>query len=259
MKRFLIHVSTSWCGMDDTFRAMAENDYELDEIANQLAYENFQFYDCENDIAEEFGYDPDDMEDEDWDKLWEQTSEGDYYHYTIEEFEGDDEDILSRSWNRYFYDVEANTIEEAVEKVRYGEVDCYDSEQIYEVIDELDPVDNNGSPTREIYNDKDELMWHNAELVNGGEIITQSIRSISENLSLIMEGEPELFRGGDIAFSTARRVMEMLGWKCSYAGKATLGQDAYYCIICTKPDKDFKYKIFGNAYEGSISISKEKL
>lgn len=87
----------------------------------------------------------------------------------------------------------------------------------------------------------------------------QGIRSISENLSLIMEGEPESFRGGDIAFSTARRVMEMLGWKCSYAGKATLGQDAYYCIICTKPDKDFKYKIFGNAYEGSISISKEKL
>lgn len=41
------------------------------------------------------------------------------------------EDILSRSWNRYFYDVEANTI--AVEKVRYEEVD---SEQIYEVIDE---------------------------------------------------------------------------------------------------------------------------
>ena len=169
------------------------------------------------------------------------------------------EDILSRSWNRYFYDVEANTIEEAVEKVRYEEVDCYDSEQIYEVIDELDPVDNNGSPTREIYNDKDELMWHNAELVNRGEIITQGIRSISENLSLIMEGEPESFRGGDIAFSTARRVMEMLGWKCSYAGKATLGQDAYYCIICTKPDKDIKYKIFGNAYEGSISISKEKL
>lgn len=156
-------------------------------------------------------------------------------------------------------DGEANTIEEAVEKVRYEEVDCYDSEQIYEVIDELDPVDNNGSPTREIYNDKDELMWHNAELVNRGEIITQGIRSISENLSLIMEGEPESFRGGDIAFSTARRVMEMLGWKCSYAGKATLGQDAYYCIICTKPDKDFKYKIFGNAYEGSISISKEKL
>lgn len=96
MKRFLIHVSTSWCGMDDTFRAMAENDYELDEIADQLAYENFQSYGCEDDIAEEFGYDPDDMEDEDWGKLWEQTSERDYYHYTIEEFVGDDEE-----WNSY--------------------------------------------------------------------------------------------------------------------------------------------------------------
>lgn len=157
-----------------------------------------------------------------------------------------------KSTNLIDTQMESYALEEAVEKVRYEEVD---SEQIYEVIDELDPVDNNGSPTREIYNDKDELMWHNAELVNRG--ITQGIRSISENLSLIMEGEPESFRGGDIAFSTARRVMEMLGWKCSYAGKATLGQDAYYCIICTKPDKDFKYKIFGNAYEGSIS--KEKL
>ena len=39
---FVIHVSTSCCGMDDTFRAMCDNDYELDEIANQLAYENFQ-------------------------------------------------------------------------------------------------------------------------------------------------------------------------------------------------------------------------
>lgn len=37
MKRFLIHVSTSWCGMDDTFRAMAENDYELDA---QKSYTN---------------------------------------------------------------------------------------------------------------------------------------------------------------------------------------------------------------------------
>lgn len=26
MKRFLIHVSTYWCGMDNTFRAEAESD-----------------------------------------------------------------------------------------------------------------------------------------------------------------------------------------------------------------------------------------
>lgn len=69
MKRFLIHVSTYWCGMDNTFRAEAESELELYEIAEQLAYDNFQSYGCEADIAE--GYDPDEMEDSDWDKLWE--------------------------------------------------------------------------------------------------------------------------------------------------------------------------------------------
>ena len=46
MKRFLIHVSTYWCGMDNTFRAEAESELELDEIADQLAYDNFQSYGC---------------------------------------------------------------------------------------------------------------------------------------------------------------------------------------------------------------------
>lgn len=55
MKRFLIHVSTYWCGMDNTFRAEAESELELYEIAEQLAYDNFQSYGCEADIAEEEG------------------------------------------------------------------------------------------------------------------------------------------------------------------------------------------------------------
>ena len=71
MKRFLIHVSTYWCGIDNTFRAEA-------------------------DIAEEEGYDPDEMEDSDWDKLWETVDESQYYDFTIEEFEGDDEE-----WEEY--------------------------------------------------------------------------------------------------------------------------------------------------------------
>lgn len=96
MKRFLIHVSTYWCGMDNTFRAEAESELELDEIADQLAYDNFQSYGCEADIAEEEGYDPDEMEDSDWDKLWETVDESQYYNFTIEEFEGDDEE-----WEEY--------------------------------------------------------------------------------------------------------------------------------------------------------------
>lgn len=57
------------------------------------------------------------------------------------------EDILSRTWNRYYYEVEAETLEEAIEKVKDGEVDCYDSEQLYESTDDLAPEENNGSAT----------------------------------------------------------------------------------------------------------------
>lgn len=32
------------------------------------------------------------------------------------------EDVLSRTWNRYYYEVEAETLEEAIEKVKDGEV-----------------------------------------------------------------------------------------------------------------------------------------
>lgn len=96
MKRFLIHVSTYWCGMDNTFRAEAESELKLYEIADQLAYDNFQSYGCEADIAEEEGYDPEEMEDSDWDKLWETVDESQYYSFTIEEFEGDDEE-----WEEY--------------------------------------------------------------------------------------------------------------------------------------------------------------
>lgn len=95
MKRFLIHVSTYWCGTDSTFRAVAESETELRDLAEQLAYDNFRSYDCDNDIAEEEGYDPDEMTDEDWDRLWETVDETAYYDFTIEECKDDDE------WNEY--------------------------------------------------------------------------------------------------------------------------------------------------------------
>jgi hypothetical protein len=68
MKRFLIHVDTNWCGEEDTFRAVAESEIELWDIAEQLAYDNFYSFGHDQDIAEEEGYDPDEMTDEDWRK-----------------------------------------------------------------------------------------------------------------------------------------------------------------------------------------------
>lgn len=90
MKKFLIHVSTSWCGMDDTYRAEAESEIELDDIAEQLAYDNFHSYDCDLEVAIDNGYDLDEMSDEDWDNLWNDVDETGYYSYCIEEFNGDD-------------------------------------------------------------------------------------------------------------------------------------------------------------------------
>ena len=84
------------------------------------------------------------------------------------------EDVLSRTWNRYYYEVEADTLEEAIEKVKDGEVDCYDSEQLYESTDDLAPEENNGSATREIYHE-DEVVWDNAKLVNRGEISPKTL------------------------------------------------------------------------------------
>lgn len=105
MKRFLIHVSTYWCGMDSTFRAVAESETELWDLAEQLAYDNFQSYGCESDIAEEEGYDPDEMTDEDWDRLWETVDETAYYDFTIEECEDDEE------WNEYSGEIYGRTVD----------------------------------------------------------------------------------------------------------------------------------------------------
>ena len=96
MERFLIHVSTVWCGMDNKFRAIAENECDLYDIAEQLAYENFQSYGCEDYIAEEEGYNPDEMEDSDWNELYETVDESQYYDFDIEKFEGDD-----KEWEEY--------------------------------------------------------------------------------------------------------------------------------------------------------------
>lgn len=96
MKRFLIHVSTYWCGMDETFRAIAEEEVELWDLAEELAYQNFLSYGLEAEIAEDQGYDPDKMSQEDWDEMWEITDESTYYSHSIEEFDGTDAE-----WEEY--------------------------------------------------------------------------------------------------------------------------------------------------------------
>lgn len=57
MKRFLIHVSTYWCGMDDTFRAVAESEMAIYPLADFIlkddgAWEDFvDFFTSEKETA----------------------------------------------------------------------------------------------------------------------------------------------------------------------------------------------------------------
>lgn len=96
MNRYLIHVSTNWCGMNDTFRAVADNEDDLYDIAQELAYDNFESYNLWEEIAKEEGYEPDEMSEADWDKLHDEVDESNYYGFNIEEFNGDDEE-----WEEY--------------------------------------------------------------------------------------------------------------------------------------------------------------
>lgn len=96
MNRYLIHVSTNWCRMDNTLRAIAESEGELYDLAEELAYDNFESYNLWEEIAREEGYDPDEMSEADWDWLYANIDESNYYSYDIEEFSGDD-----KEWEEY--------------------------------------------------------------------------------------------------------------------------------------------------------------
>lgn len=162
-------------------------------------------------------------------------------------------DVLTKYWDRYFYEIKAENIEEAVEKVKNDEIDGDYVEQLSEITDGIDPLDNNGKPTEEIYSNG-ELLWDNAKLVNREEIITHDIRSITENLSLIMKGEPESFIGGDIALSTITKVMKGLGWEIDRF--ETNGWEIDYWIYFIKDNKDFSYKVSGCILDGEVKIEK---
>lgn len=60
------------------------------------------------------------------------------------------EEVLGRSWCRYYYEVPAETKEEAMEKVKEKEdIDCYNLEELFEFgHQDVDPMDNDGKPTR---------------------------------------------------------------------------------------------------------------
>lgn len=96
MRRFIINVTTHWCGMNQDYAAYAEKESDLWELAAELAEDNYESYNLDNDVAESNGYNPEEMTDGDWDRLWEDVDRNDYFDYYIGEFNGSDKD-----WEMY--------------------------------------------------------------------------------------------------------------------------------------------------------------
>jgi hypothetical protein len=73
-------------------------------------------------------------------------------------------------WNRLKFSVEAETLEEAKEKAVFmvtndrEEIDFYDFELLQDTLTEIEPEDNDGNSTIELYCEKDtDLIYENGE------------------------------------------------------------------------------------------------
>ena len=73
-------------------------------------------------------------------------------------------------WNREYFEVEAETQEEAnkkvLEAIKKGDISDFKhttSEYIYSTAEELSVDENLGNPTKEIYNEEQELIYENAK------------------------------------------------------------------------------------------------
>jgi len=98
MKRFLIECSTNWCGEEAIFSAYAEQASDLDPIAAECAYDNFNDYPQtgHEGVLEDLFPGVEEYTDEMHDEASEQ--EGNYYFYTISEW---DETRDEKEWEWY--------------------------------------------------------------------------------------------------------------------------------------------------------------
>ena len=98
MKKFIIKVDTYWCGTEGYYSTVAESAVDLEELAQQLAYENLHSFDYIEWIAQDLFSDYDEITDEMMEEIYE--SEGNYCSYIIVEVDEGDEDQM-QEFNEY--------------------------------------------------------------------------------------------------------------------------------------------------------------
>ena len=99
LNKYLVKVETNWCGEDNTYSAIVDDErwLEFEGFCQDLSYTNFSDYSGFDGVLEDLFPDHEygeEYSDEEIEEAYQE--EPNYYSYTIEPFEGDDEE-----WNWY--------------------------------------------------------------------------------------------------------------------------------------------------------------
>ena len=71
-------------------------------------------------------------------------------------------DSLMKVWIRDYYEVEAESLKEAIDQINDGFADYVDSEVLWDDFqDTVDISENEYKPTEIIYDEDDKLIWEN--------------------------------------------------------------------------------------------------
>lgn len=70
-------------------------------------------------------------------------------------------DRLNKVWERAYFNVEAETLDDAIKLIVEDEIYPEDSELIYDTLEYLEPRENYNKATEEVYNEDDDLVYSN--------------------------------------------------------------------------------------------------
>lgn len=71
-------------------------------------------------------------------------------------------DSLMKVWVRDHYEIEAESLEEAINQINDGFVDYVDSDILWDDFQDIVDISENGNnPTEIIYDEDDKLIWEN--------------------------------------------------------------------------------------------------
>lgn len=101
MNKYILHVDTNWCGEDNDYAIICSNpDHkDIQDFCQMRAYENFADFSGIQGILEELFPDSEEYTEEQENEAIE--VENDYYGFTLEEFNGTDEEW---DWYELIYD-----------------------------------------------------------------------------------------------------------------------------------------------------------